>query len=71
MKLIGTGEQLEDLRPFEPAEYARALLASDASFDQRRVARRFELICSDSASEAARTAARRSSSLASLSTARS
>jgi fused signal recognition particle receptor len=26
VKLIGTGEQLEDLRPFEPAEYARALV---------------------------------------------
>ena len=26
VKLIGTGEQLEDLRPFEPTEYARALV---------------------------------------------
>jgi fused signal recognition particle receptor len=26
VKLIGTGEQLEDLRPFEPTEYARALI---------------------------------------------
>ena len=26
VKLIGTGEQLEDLRPFEPSEYARALI---------------------------------------------
>ena len=26
VKLIGVGEQLEDLRPFEPAEFARALL---------------------------------------------
>jgi fused signal recognition particle receptor len=27
VKLIGVGETLEDLRPFDPAEYARALLA--------------------------------------------
>jgi fused signal recognition particle receptor len=27
VKLIGTGEALEDLRPFDPEEYARALLA--------------------------------------------
>jgi len=27
VKLIGVGEQLEDLRPFDPDEYARALLA--------------------------------------------
>jgi fused signal recognition particle receptor len=27
VKLIGTGEQLEDLRPFDPAEFAQALLA--------------------------------------------
>ena len=27
VKLIGTGESLEDLRPFDPAEFARALLA--------------------------------------------
>jgi len=26
VKLIGTGESLEDLRPFDPADYARALL---------------------------------------------
>jgi fused signal recognition particle receptor len=26
VKLIGVGEQLEDLRPFEPLEYARALV---------------------------------------------
>jgi fused signal recognition particle receptor len=26
VKLIGIGEALEDLRPFEPREYARALL---------------------------------------------
>jgi fused signal recognition particle receptor len=26
VKLIGTGERLEDLRPFEPTEYARALI---------------------------------------------
>jgi fused signal recognition particle receptor len=28
VKLIGTGEQLEDLRPFEPSEFARALVSS-------------------------------------------
>jgi fused signal recognition particle receptor len=27
VKLIGIGEQLEDLRPFEPTEYARALIS--------------------------------------------
>ena len=27
VKLIGVGEQLEDLRPFEPLEYARALVS--------------------------------------------
>jgi fused signal recognition particle receptor len=27
VKLIGVGEQLEDLRPFEPAEFARALVS--------------------------------------------
>jgi fused signal recognition particle receptor len=27
VKLIGTGESLEDLRPFDPSEFARALLA--------------------------------------------
>jgi fused signal recognition particle receptor len=27
VKLIGIGEQLEDLRPFEPLEYARALVS--------------------------------------------
>ncbi|MDQ6815972.1 MAG: signal recognition particle-docking protein FtsY [Actinomycetota bacterium] len=27
VKLIGVGEQLEDLRPFDPAEFARALVA--------------------------------------------
>jgi fused signal recognition particle receptor len=26
VKLIGVGEQLEDLRPFDPAEFARALV---------------------------------------------
>jgi fused signal recognition particle receptor len=26
VKLIGTGEQLEDLRPFDPPEFARALV---------------------------------------------
>jgi fused signal recognition particle receptor len=29
VKLIGVGEQLEDLRPFEPAEYARALVGRE------------------------------------------
>ncbi len=28
VKLIGVGEQLEDLRPFEPSEFARALIAA-------------------------------------------
>ena len=28
VKLIGTGEQLEDLRPFDPPEFARALIAA-------------------------------------------
>jgi fused signal recognition particle receptor len=28
VKLIGVGEQLEDLRPFEPADFARALIAA-------------------------------------------
>jgi fused signal recognition particle receptor len=28
VKLIGIGERLEDLRPFEPAEFARALVAA-------------------------------------------
>ena len=27
VKLIGTGEQLEDLRPFDPTDYARALIS--------------------------------------------
>ena len=27
VKLIGVGEKLEDLRPFDPEEYASALLA--------------------------------------------
>ncbi len=27
VKLIGTGESLEDLRPFDPDDFARALLA--------------------------------------------
>jgi len=27
VKLIGTGEKLEDLRPFDPEDFARALLA--------------------------------------------
>ncbi len=29
VKLIGVGEQLEDLRPFDPSEFARALVAQD------------------------------------------
>jgi fused signal recognition particle receptor len=29
VKLIGTGEALEDLRPFDPQDFARALLAAD------------------------------------------
>jgi fused signal recognition particle receptor len=29
VKLIGVGEQLEDLRPFDPAEFARALVAPE------------------------------------------
>jgi fused signal recognition particle receptor len=29
VKLIGTGEQLEDLRPFDPTDFANALLAED------------------------------------------
>jgi fused signal recognition particle receptor len=29
VKLIGVGEQLEDLRPFEPTEFARALVTPD------------------------------------------
>jgi len=28
VKLIGVGEQLEDLRPFEPTEFARALVGA-------------------------------------------
>ena len=28
VKLIGVGESLEDLRPFDPAEFARALIAA-------------------------------------------
>ena len=27
MKLIGVGETVEDLRPFDPEEFARALIA--------------------------------------------
>ncbi len=30
VKLIGVGEALEDLRPFDPADFARALVGSDA-----------------------------------------
>ena len=28
VKLIGVGEKLEDLRPFEPSEFAQALVAA-------------------------------------------
>jgi fused signal recognition particle receptor len=28
VKLVGVGEQLDDLRPFDPEDFARALLAS-------------------------------------------
>jgi fused signal recognition particle receptor len=28
VKLIGVGEGIEDLRPFEPADFARALVAT-------------------------------------------
>jgi fused signal recognition particle receptor len=31
IKLIGVGEQLEDLRPFDAEDYARALVASDSA----------------------------------------
>ncbi len=30
VKLIGVGEELEDLRPFDPGDFARALVGSDA-----------------------------------------
>jgi fused signal recognition particle receptor len=30
VKLIGVGESVEDLRPFDPGDYARALVGSDA-----------------------------------------
>jgi fused signal recognition particle receptor len=30
VKLVGVGETLEDLRPFDPADFARALVGSDA-----------------------------------------
>ena len=30
MKLIGVGEQLEDLRPFDAEEFARALVSSES-----------------------------------------
>jgi fused signal recognition particle receptor len=29
VKLIGVGEKLEDLRPFDAAEFARALVTAD------------------------------------------
>ena len=31
VKLIGVGEQLDDLRPFDPRDYARALVATESS----------------------------------------
>ena len=33
IKLIGIGETLEDLRPFDPQEFARALLAPPVSYE--------------------------------------
>jgi len=33
VKLIGVGETLEDLRPFDPQDFARALVGSDAESD--------------------------------------
>jgi signal recognition particle GTPase len=29
VKLIGVGESIEDLRPFDPEEFARALISED------------------------------------------
>jgi len=29
VKLIGIGEQLEDLRPFDPDDFARALITAE------------------------------------------
>ncbi len=29
VKLIGVGEAVEDLRPFDPEDFARALIAED------------------------------------------
>ena len=29
MKLVGVGEGIEDLRPFDPSDFARALFAAD------------------------------------------
>jgi fused signal recognition particle receptor len=31
VKLIGVGERVEDLRPFDPEDFARALIAEDSS----------------------------------------
>jgi fused signal recognition particle receptor len=33
IKLIGAGERLEDLRPFDPDEFARALFLDDGQND--------------------------------------
>jgi fused signal recognition particle receptor len=33
VKLVGVGESLEDLQPFDPADFARALVAQDADDD--------------------------------------
>ena len=35
MKLIGVGESLEDLRPFDAEDFARALIARGANRDRR------------------------------------
>jgi fused signal recognition particle receptor len=36
VKLIGVGERVEDLRPFDPEDFARALIAADSSLDSSR-----------------------------------
>ena len=37
VKLVGVGEGLDDLRPFDPREFARALVATDARRSNGRV----------------------------------